>query len=165
MLSFNRINKKIKVKIDPIKRSEVLLPLSREHHHGLLLCWKIRTGFKKSISLERVKAFTDWFYNRNLKKHFELEEDFVFPILGKNHPLVKKAISEHKRLIRLFEDKKDIAKSLSLIEEELEKHIRFEERILFHEIEQVASKKEIMFINEIHEDCVLLEDWEDEFWK
>ncbi|MCE9537890.1 MAG: hypothetical protein K8R85_01550 [Bacteroidetes bacterium] len=70
----------------------------------------------------------------------------VFPILGKNHPLVKKAISEYKRLIRLFEAKKDIAKSLSLIEEELEKHIRFEERILFHEKEQVASKKEIKFI-------------------
>jgi phosphomevalonate kinase len=59
MLSFNRINKKIKVKIEPIKRSEVLHPLSREHHHGLLLCLKIRTDFKKSISLERIKAFTD----------------------------------------------------------------------------------------------------------
>jgi len=153
------------MKINPIKRSKALQSLSREHHHGLLLCWKIRTGLKKSVSVERINAFTDWFYNRNLKKHFELEEDFVFPILGKNHPLVKKAISEHKRLIRLFEDKIDIAKSLSLIEEELERHIRFEERILFREIEQVASEKEIEFINEIHEDCVVLEDWGDEFWK
>ncbi|CAN5333825.1 hypothetical protein BH10BAC1_BH10BAC1_20270 [soil metagenome] len=151
--------------MEPIKRIIFLQPLSHEHHHGLLLCWKIRTGFKKSVSLDRMKAFTNWFYNKNLKKHFEVEEELVFPILGKNHPLVKKAISEHKRLIRLFEDEKDIAKSLSLIEEELEKHIRFEERILFQEIEEVASKKEIKFINEIHEECVLLEGWGDEFWK
>ena len=33
----------------PIKRSEYLKPLSRDHHQGLLLCWKIRTGLKKGI--------------------------------------------------------------------------------------------------------------------
>ncbi|WP_241739476.1 hypothetical protein [Aestuariibaculum marinum] len=31
----------------PLKRHKALQPLSREHHYGLLLTWKIRTGFKK----------------------------------------------------------------------------------------------------------------------
>jgi iron-sulfur cluster repair protein YtfE (RIC family) len=165
MLSFNWINKNISMKTNPIKRSKIFQSLSREHHHGLLLCWKIRTGLKKSVSVERIKTFTDWFYNSNLKSHFEIEEKFIFPLLGNEHPLVKKAITDHKRLIRLFEDEKDVAKSLSLIEEELEKHIRFEERILFQEIEKVVSKKKIKLVIEIHEDSVLFEDWGDEFWK
>jgi len=35
----------------PIKRDKVLQPLSHDHHQGLLLCWKIRTGIKKGIEL------------------------------------------------------------------------------------------------------------------
>ena len=34
----------------PQKRHKALQPLSREHHHGLLLSWKIRTGFSKDIA-------------------------------------------------------------------------------------------------------------------
>jgi len=43
------------MKTVPIKRSIALQPLSREHHHGLLLCWKIRTGLKKGIDIDRIK--------------------------------------------------------------------------------------------------------------
>ena len=31
------------------KRHKALQNLSREHHHGLLLSWKIRTGLNKNI--------------------------------------------------------------------------------------------------------------------
>ena len=149
--------------VQPIKRSEYLKPLSREHHHGLLACWKIRTGFKKNIRIDRIKAFTDWFYENHLKEHFELEENCIFPILGMEHDLVKKAITEHKRLRRLFLDTTHIENSLSLIEEELEKHIRFEEHILFIEIEKVANEEQLNDILQIH--SVVFEDaWEDKFW-
>jgi len=40
---------------NPIKRNEALKPLSRDHHHGLLLCWKIRQGIKLNIEPERIK--------------------------------------------------------------------------------------------------------------
>ncbi|MBS1635885.1 MAG: hemerythrin domain-containing protein [Bacteroidetes bacterium] len=148
----------------PIRRNNYLQPLSREHHQGLLLCWKIRTGFRKTIDPLRIKAYTNWFYEKNLAKHFEIEEDFIFPLLGADHPLVKKAIAEHRRLSRLFSEKNNIIKALSFIEEDLEKHIRFEERILFHEVEQVASQKELSLILEIHQEMVTVEDWGDEFW-
>ncbi len=39
----------------PIKRSVALKPLSREHHHGLLLSWKIREGFNRNVEIERIK--------------------------------------------------------------------------------------------------------------
>lgn len=149
----------------PIKRTKSLQPLSREHHHGLLLCWKIRTGLKKSIEIERIKNYTDWFFKNSLYAHFNIEEEFIFPLLGNDNELVKKALTDHRRLKRLFENTTDIKKSLSLLEEELENHIRFEERILFNEIQKVASPHELEMIMEIHSESSVYEDWGDEFWK
>src|SRR5690606_578003 len=111
----------------PIKRNESLKPFSRDHHHGLLLCWKIRTGLKKGIALSRIKLYANWFFETHLLPHFEAEERHVFPILGNQNDLIKKALADHRRLKRLFEDEIDLEKTLSQIEEELESHIRFEE--------------------------------------
>lgn len=124
----------------PIKRHKALQPVSREHHFGLLLSWKIRKGFKLNIELERIKAYTDWFWEHHLVPHFNFEEHFMFPILGNEHKLVKKAIREHNRLSRLFTATDKIEQNLSLIEEELIAHIRFEERVLFKEINKTTVK-------------------------
>jgi iron-sulfur cluster repair protein YtfE (RIC family) len=152
------------VKYAPIKRGIALKPLSRDHHHGLLLCWKIRTGLKKEIDTARIKKFTGWFFNNNLVNHFSDEEELIFPLLGSNHEYVRKAVAEHRRLKRLFEDTVDPRRSLSLIEEELERHIRFEERIMFPAIERVASEKELSLIMAIHTETTKVEDWGDPFW-
>lgn len=148
----------------PIKRNENLKAISREHHHGLLLSWKIRNGFKKQIDPERIKKYVDWFYIKHLLPHFELEEHYVFTILGNEHELVKKALSEHRRLKQLFESKTDFSKNLTLIEEELESHIRFEERILFNEIQLVATEKQLEQIKIIHQEEKFIDNLDDPFW-
>jgi iron-sulfur cluster repair protein YtfE (RIC family) len=148
----------------PIKRNKALQGVSREHHHGLLLCWKIRTGFSKGISEERIKKYVDWFYGAHLLPHFELEENHIFPILGKDHELVKKAISQHKRLNRLFNETGTLSKSLNLIEEELEQHIRFEERVLFNEIQKIATEDQLGTISKIHNDQKFNDNIDDTFW-
>lgn len=153
------------MKTAPIKRDIALQGLSREHHHGLLLCWKIRRGFSKEIKTDRIKGYADWFYNTHLIPHFEVEEKHIFPILGDENELVKKAISQHKKLVRLFKDTSDISKSLSLIEEELEQHIRFEERVLFNEIQKVATEKQMETISKLHTDEKYNDNTDDEFWK
>lgn len=152
-------------KAQAIQRHESLKPLSREHHHGLLLCWKIRTGLKKEIPVDRIEKYASWFYRNNLLPHFEAEEKHIFPILGNQNELVKKALAEHRRLTRLFENKANILKSLSLIEEELEAHIRFEERILFNEIQKTATKENLEKINELHTENPVDIDWVDKFWE
>ena len=58
------------MKTEPLKRSKALQSLSREHHYGLLLCWKIRSGLKKAVDIERIKAYTDWFFKNSLSKFF-----------------------------------------------------------------------------------------------
>jgi hypothetical protein len=152
----------------PIKREEFLKPLSRDHHHGLLLCWKIRTGFRKQVEISRIKSYSDWFYKNHLLPHFYLEEKYVFSILGDDHTLVKRALSEHRKLRRLFEDSDNVSKNLGKIEENLEAHIRFEERVLFNEIQNSASPKELeemVLKHSATSDTCAVDEWKDEFWK
>ena len=148
----------------PIKRNENLKAISREHHHGLLLSWKIRAGLKKEIEPSRIKKYLDWFYVNHLLPHFELEEKYVFTILGEDNDLVKKALAEHRRLIRLFETEAATVTNLSLIEEELESHIRFEERILFNEIQAVATEEQLELIKKAHTEDKFVDNITDAFW-
>lgn len=148
----------------PIKRNENLKAISREHHHGLLLSWKIRNGIKKEVTPERIKKYVDWFYITHLLPHFELEEKYVFTILGNENELVKKALTEHRRLVRLFESETADMKILIQIEEELESHIRFEERVLFNEIQAVASEEQLELISEIHTEEKFEDNVSDQFW-
>lgn len=149
----------------PLKRHISLQNLSREHHHGLLLCWKIRTGFKKEIELQRMKAYADWFFQHHLMPHFEKEEKLWFPLLGDSHILIKKALSDHRRLSRLFRDEQEVEKSLNRIEEELEAHIRFEERTLFEEIQKVVPEAALLAVLQELQEEDPADNWPDPFWQ
>jgi len=149
----------------PQKRHKALQPLSREHHHGLLLSWKIRSGFSKAIDPKRMRVYADWFFRNHLIPHFEMEETHIFTILDAENELVKRALAEHRRLKRLFTDTNDDAKTLSKIEEELEQHIRFEERILFPEIQKVATDTQMLQIEKIHQPEDFKDNLDDEFWR
>lgn len=147
----------------PLKRKKELQGVSRDHHQGLLLCWKIRTGFSKGIEVARIKRYADWFFKTHLLPHFALEERYMFPILGKENELVKEVLAQHRRLIWLFKDQ-EIHKSLRHIEEELEKHIRFEERILFNEIQKTATAAQLNTISKLHNDEKFRDNSDDPFW-
>ncbi|WP_026810147.1 hemerythrin domain-containing protein [Arenibacter latericius] len=149
----------------PIKRHKAMQPLSREHHQGLLLSWKIRTGISKGVAAERIKTYLNWFYTTHLVPHFEAEEKLIFPILGNDHELVKKAIAQHRRLERLFNTSTDLDRTISLIEEELEAHIRFEERILFNKIQTEANEQQLETIAKLHPESKFTENSNDVFWE
>jgi hemerythrin-like domain-containing protein len=151
--------------LKPQKRHKALQPLSRDHHHGLLLSWKIRTGFNKNIEPKRMKVYTDWFFETHLIPHFEMEETHIFTILNEDHELITRALAHHRRLKRLFSETEDVSKSLSKIEEELEQHIRFEERILFPEIQKIATETQMLQIEKIHQQEDFKDKIDDEFWK
>jgi hypothetical protein len=138
--------------------------LSHDHHHGLMLCWKIRSGFAKKVAPERIKKYADWFFKTHLIPHFELEEQYIFTILNPENTFVKRALSDHRRLKRLFNKTTDLEIVLGLIEEELEAHIRFEERVLFGEIQMVATDAELMIISVLHSEADFVENVEDVFW-
>ncbi len=150
----------------PLKRHKALQPLSREHHHGLLLSWKIRMGLNKNVEAHRIGRYALWFYKTHLIPHFEMEEQHIFPILGSDHKLLKRALADHRRLGRLFAAEIEHVETLSKIEEELDNHIRFEERVLFPEIQNVATEAQLLQIEKIHRPDEKFEDnLNDEFWK
>src|SRR5690606_12174503 len=121
----------------PIKRHIALQPLSRQHHFGLLFGWKIRKGFGKNIEPERMMKFATWLYKNEIEPHFSDEGKYLFPILDPASELIERALKAHRRIKRLFLDTENPERSLHRLEEELDAHIRFEERILFNEIQKV----------------------------
>ncbi|MEZ4971070.1 MAG: hemerythrin domain-containing protein [Flavobacteriaceae bacterium] len=167
-MNFKMVFTKIKqadMNVKPIKRHKAIQPLSREHHQGLLLSWKIRTGLSKGVSTDRIKTYADWFYKTYLTPHFEEEEKHLFPILGNDNILVKKAVAQHRRLDRLFRNTSELKKALNHIEEELEQHIRFEERVLFNEIQKMATEQQLQMLLEHHKETHFLESTTDRFWE
>lgn len=112
-----------------------------------------------------MKIYSDWFFKNHVLPHFKIEEKYLFPVLGEDHDMVKRALAEHRRLERLFRDEKDSVRSLNLIEEELELHVRFEERELFNEIQRQANPQQLEVILEVHKDERFQENTKDEFWK
>ncbi|NJY62583.1 hemerythrin domain-containing protein [Salinimicrobium sp. CDJ15-81-2] len=150
---------------NPIVRHDALKPLSRDHHHGLLLCWKIREGIKKQVAPGRIKDYTDYFFTSQLRPHFRFEEREIFPLLGDHHPMMERAVNEHRRLESLFKEEASV-EVFSAIETELNRHIRFEERELFQELQKTASKEALQNIRNKEEEVRTPdpEDWDDKFW-
>lgn len=132
--------------ITPLKRHPALQHLSHDHHQRLLLCWKIRQGFKFEVQPERMKAYCQWFWTYHLEGHFAEEEELVFQALTNDNPLVKQALRDHRKLKKLFTNWENPEKTLGMIEEELERHIRFEERTLFPIVQQNATPERLEII-------------------
>ncbi len=147
----------------PLKRDPALRPLSKDHHHGLLLCWKIRTGLSLNVDPARVGHYTEWFFDNHLKPHFALEEQFVFPVLGAGNPLVERALSEHREIEGLVSETAN-DQNLQALADKLEVHIRFEERVLFEQVQSVATNEQLALIQTIHTEQPFVEH-EDQFWK
>ncbi|MEZ4960790.1 MAG: hemerythrin domain-containing protein [Saprospiraceae bacterium] len=154
----------------PIKRHPGLKELSRDHHHGLLLCWKIRQGLKKGIAPERIKSYADFFFQHDLENHFQEEEAHVFPLLEKENPQVKKALAHHQSLVKLFTqnpDEADLTATLNAIADQLEAHIRFEERELFNEIQQAVPEETLQkLVSKLKtlSEKTEKDNWGDPFW-
>ncbi len=149
----------------PIKRHDALKPVSREHHQGLLLCWKIKMGLRYEIDPSRIKKYVDWFYKNHITPHFEFEEKYIFPILGEDHVLVQQALAEHQKLHELFSTSNPSAATLKILKTTLNDHIRFEERVLFNEIQEVASPEQLEMLEKHHHEVDFIEPTSDIFWE
>jgi hemerythrin-like domain-containing protein len=153
--------------IRPIKRSEQLAPLSREHHEGLLAVWKIRQGLKTGIELKRIASFVQWFWNNDLRKHFSKEEKIIAPFLPGNDDLLERMIEEHQEIEALVHINEQIADEalLAQLADALNDHIRFEERVFFPHVEKLLSGEQLNKIQEQlgqeKEECPV---WDDAFW-
>jgi hemerythrin-like domain-containing protein len=131
--------------VKPIKRSIQLAPLSREHHDGLLLVWKLRQGIQNKAALDAMRAYTLWFWRQHIKPHFYQEEKILLPYLPPDHPLAHRLHEEHDQIRELILGLDDDAdrRSIVLLADLLEAHIRFEERELYPFLEGTLSTQKL----------------------
>lgn len=154
-------------KITPIKRSEFLKPLSREHHDGLLFGWKIKQGIKKEIAPRRMADFCLWSWENHFKSHFKKEEDELLQIISAHHPMMEKMLEEHEGIefkIGLIQKRPEY-EGLERLVRILDLHIRYEERVLFPFIETIASASQLEHMGaHLHEGENEKAIYHDEFW-
>lgn len=152
-----------------MRRDINIVPLSRDHHDGLLFCWKIRQGLTKGVSPDRIRRYVGYFWTHHMKEHFREEEDILFPTF--QHPLCDQAIEEHRHIARLVHliigKNSNIPEDCRRLADLVDVHIRFEERQLFHLFEEMLPKERLSAIgaelNRLH-DHVAREDYHDPFW-
>lgn len=130
-----------------MKRHKSLIPLSQDHHNGLMLAQLIKKdspeykGLPRDIDGKIGYVVSSW--QNELKYHFENEEKILFPkIVGKNpgiDDLLKEIINEHDQIEKMIfelEGSKNKISDLNKLGILLEKHIRKEERQLFQLIQK-----------------------------
>ncbi|NJL13494.1 MAG: hemerythrin domain-containing protein [Microscillaceae bacterium] len=148
-----------------MKRHPHLIPLSREHHQGLLLAQLLKadappypglpTDLLGKIQYARQK------YEQLLRPHFEKEETRLFARIPGHYPDLQALIAtlqeEHAELHWLFGQLHHPATihpdALDHLGKLLEQHIRREERQFFQELQVSLTEAEM------HELGQWLEDW------
>jgi len=123
-----------------------LIILSHDHHHGLVLAWRLRQGERALLTdgwthdrKEKAKRVQE-FYRESLKLHFKAEEEALFPMIAEHIPtsstLVKDLVNQHRMIEGLVStiaqaDGDSLNQALIELGTLLEHHIRSEERELF----------------------------------
>ena len=140
----------------PIKRHVSLQPLARDHHEGLMAALLLEKGVRKKAGLNHLQDFCIQFFQLSLIPHFTLEEKATGPLL--DHPDLKAGIE--KMLHDHIQLKKIVAEiqqqpTYELIEQfsiALKEHIRFEDRVLFVQLERWADEAALATF--VHEESI-----------
>lgn len=154
----------------PIKRHPAIVSFSKDHHFGLLLVWKIRQGLDKSVDPDRISNYVTFFFKEDLEKHFKEEEQLLFSELPAEDVLRKQAEADHQSIYKLLAaigEKRNETSLLRQLADELEKHIRFEERELFNHLQNKIKAGKLALIAKRfpNNSKAIDEEWKDVFWE
>jgi hemerythrin-like domain-containing protein len=132
-----------------MKRTEALRPLSHQHHQGLFAALQLKRARAETAANARL-AFID-FFEREGARHFRIEEELLLPAYARHaefdEPAIVRVLAEHVDIRRRGQDLQGGAdldlEALHELGERLERHIRFEERVLFPMIEEALPPDEL----------------------
>lgn len=141
-----------------MKRHPGLVPLSRDHHHCLVLARRLILGRSTNPRADwpadraqQAARLVD-FFETDLRRHFEIEEAHVFPAAARDlrdgASRTRALIAEHEVMRGMVRDlladpTSRLAERLIAFGELLETHIHTEERILFEQM-QAACEPEVL---------------------
>ena len=153
----------------PIKRSEYLKQLSRDHHYSLLFAWKLRQGINHKVPVNRMTSYIIYFEKEMLRPHFEEEETLVFT--HSDSPLVRQAKSEHLGIYAAIQSIRSSPAEpgyhdLETLANLVDQHVRFEERQVFPYLEMYLTKQQLEKIaRDIKSSPSVQDNYEDHFWE
>jgi hemerythrin-like domain-containing protein len=129
-----------------LKRAEALRSLSRDHHQALFVAQRLR---RAEDPVEAAAAFLE-FWRAHGAAHFRVEEDVLLPcwaLLGTvDEPGAARLSAEHLRIraaALAVESGHASLEALHELGEQLNDHVRFEERELFRLIEADLGDEEL----------------------
>lgn len=140
----------METKVLPLKRHPELMVLSREHHFELLFAWKIKQGLALKADSHVIQDYIRYFWDNHLESHLEKEEKIVVQILSEADPMRFRVQQDHD-LIRsvvnyLSSYRENIDYVLNTLQILVKEHVRFEERVFFPYLEQVATPGQLVLI-------------------
>lgn len=141
-----------------MKRSVMLTPLSRDHHHALRVCQVLRHCDAADAGEVRQEFARFWGPHRH---HLHIEEEVLFLAFARHRegddPMIGRALEDHATLRRLAErvlaaDTPPV-ESMHELAGRLNDHVRFEERSLFPAIEAAIPAPEQAALSIALEHC------------
>ena len=153
----------------PIKRSEYLKPLSREHHYSLLFGWKLRQGINHEVAVNRMIDYVRYFELGMLIPHFKEEETCLF--IYSDSAFVQQALDEHRHILSIIQTMKaepdrTVYADLIALADLVDRHVRFEERQLFPYLEESLTQAQLAAVAAaIQNGPAVGDDYEDHFWE
>ncbi|WP_276498879.1 hemerythrin domain-containing protein [Pontibacter litorisediminis] len=139
-----------------MKRHESLIPISRQHHGGLLTARLLQLdappykGMPATAASKRDYVVT--FLQQHLLPHFKLEEDTVFILASDCSEELRQQAqalqAQHRQLERLIlalpeVEEAELPHKLDEVGRLLEQHIRQEERVFFETLQQKLPEEKL----------------------
>lgn len=131
-------------------RDKNLVPLSHQHQHALALCVRLDRALEAGeVEAAAWQAEIQDAFEHEVCHHFAAEEKELFPIAARFPeltPLIDELRAEHVVLRGLFaqaEARSLDAAGLEQFVENLARHIRKEERLLFEQMQSLMSSEEL----------------------
>ena len=141
-----------------MKRHSSLVPLSRQHHDGLVLAQRLILGRSTALRApwptdrRRQVDLLIQFFEASLGPHFAVEEAHLFPAaveyLRDGTDLIRPLVREHDDMRAQVRDlHRDpttrLDERLTTFGERLRRHIRAEERVLFERMQREMTPAQL----------------------
>ncbi|HEX5309071.1 MAG TPA: hemerythrin domain-containing protein [Solirubrobacteraceae bacterium] len=130
-----------------MKRHPALAPLSRDHHHALVIAKRLREATPQTM-IETARAFLEH-WEAEEKLHFRIEEELLLPAYAAHgdpdHPAVVRVLVDHM-LIRRDAQRLAVGAPLQTLRdlgERLADHVSLEEHQLFPLIEATLAESDL----------------------
>lgn len=156
------------MKVNPkSSRDPNLYVFSHEHHHALVFASRLQKAQKTD---ERtLKRYVHNFWGNYLDDHFKNEEAAFLHLIDDDQ-IKEQFLSDHEAICSLANEitiaKSGITEKALELSDQIRKHVKFEERILFPWLQEHLSKEQLNAIGESLKDVEVTEDqFEPRFWE